>query len=108
MTVSKRKISPRQVPKQGPAEDEPKDPSSKKSRRPHSPLQNWPNFFRECGAGKNCEGDILSGIGSGGVSGQTQGPGMAGTVCKHPAGVFCPRFGRILCKLQYHQCCGDK
>jgi len=28
--VSKRKISPKQVPKQGPVEDEPEDPSSKK------------------------------------------------------------------------------
>ena len=30
-TVSKRKISPKQVPKQGPAEDEPEDPNSKKA-----------------------------------------------------------------------------
>ena len=30
-TVFKRKISPKQVPKQGPAEDEPEDPSSKKA-----------------------------------------------------------------------------
>ena len=25
---------------------------------------------------------------------------MAGTVCEHPIGVFCPRFDRILCELQ--------
>ena len=30
-TVFKRKISPKQVPKQGPAEDEPEGPSSKKA-----------------------------------------------------------------------------
>jgi len=24
---------------------------------------------------------------------------VAGTVCKHPTRVFCPRFGRILCEL---------
>jgi len=29
--ISKRKISPKQVPKQGPAEDEPEDPNSKKA-----------------------------------------------------------------------------
>ena len=32
-TVSKRKISSRQVPKQGPADDEPEDPSSKKAKK---------------------------------------------------------------------------
>jgi len=32
-TIPKRKISPRQVLKQGPAEDEPEDPSSKKSKK---------------------------------------------------------------------------
>jgi len=32
-TVPKRKISPRQVPKQGPAEDEPEEPSSKKAKK---------------------------------------------------------------------------
>ena len=62
----------------------------KSQRRSHPPLQNWRNFFRECGTGQNCEGDILSGTGSGGVSGQTQGPGMAGTVCKHPTGCSVP------------------
>jgi len=31
----------------------------------------------KCGAGQNCECDILSGTGPEGVSGQAQGPGVA-------------------------------
>ena len=46
-TSSKRKVSLKQVPNQGPTEDEPVEPSCKKARKANPPPQNLPNFFKE-------------------------------------------------------------
>jgi len=45
-TVSKRKISSSQVPKQGPADDGPEDPSSKKAKKAAPTTSKFAKFLQ--------------------------------------------------------------